>query len=91
MTPSSTGRQDTAPDTDTASEGKPIAVLIRLTPSVHRDMRRAMAESGVRTNQEFGADAIAEKVARVFAPKAAVDGPIGRRKTAGRRRYDSAA
>ena len=68
-----------------------MAVLIRLTPEAHRDMRRAMAEVGARTNQEFGAAAIAEKVARTFAPKASVDGPTGRRQTTGRRRSDLAA
>ena len=91
MTPSSDAAHDSTRDTTPASDGGRVQVLIRLTADEHRDMRRAMAELGVRTNQAFAATAITEKVARVFAPKAAIDGPTGRRQAAGRRKSDLAA
>ena len=63
MATGSSEAQDIPPDTGDA-RGR-IAVLVRLDPDAHRDMRRAMAETGIRTNQEFAVAAIAEKVARV--------------------------
>jgi hypothetical protein len=66
MATGSNSAQDTADVTGSARDGeKRIPVLVRLTEGAHRDMRRAMAEAGVRTNQEFAVAAIAEKVARV--------------------------
>lgn len=61
---------EAAQDTEEVSQsargtGKRVSVIVRLEPEAFRDMRRAMADSGVRTNQEFAVAAIAEKVARV--------------------------
>jgi hypothetical protein len=65
MATGSNSAQDTAEVSQPTREGKRVQVLVRLTSEGFRDMRRAMADSGVRTNQEFAVAAIAEKVARV--------------------------
>ena len=73
--------QDIPPVTEPAS-GDRIAVLVRLLPEKHRKMRLAMAEAGIRTNQEFAEAAIDEKVARVSNRRGNEDRRRGDRRAA---------
>lgn len=62
--------------------GKTFPVMVRLDEKPFMDMRKAMAEAGILTNQEFGAQAIAEKVAKVFGQQRGDDRRKGDRRAA---------
>jgi hypothetical protein len=53
-----------AQDTPQPEDSKRATVLVRLPRPLYRDMRRAMADLDIDTNQGFAEAAIAEKVAR---------------------------
>ena len=69
------------PESGTHKEPR-LQVLVRLTEDEFREMRRAMVELGVRSNQAFGVLAIREKVERTLSKQGSGDRRRGDRRAA---------